>query len=88
MVVEVIYLDAQRFKTQDCDNIAHLVLNSLKKEDESDDFLFEDDRQIVRLLVYKLEAKKDEEFETNQIIISFRKHNPNKQMLLDVKNEI
>jgi len=84
----VIYVDSMRYKTQDCDNIAKLVLDTLKKDKDSSDYLFEDDSQIIRLLVYKIKAEENEQFETNQMVISFRKHNPNKQMILENVNVI
>ena len=79
----VIYLDSRRYKLQDCDNISKMVLDTLEKKKNPEAYLFEDDRQIVRLLLYKIEAEKSKEFETNQMIVSFRKHDPNKQMILE-----
>ncbi len=87
-VAVVIYVDSKRYKIQDCDNIAKLVLDTLKKNENSNDYLFNDDSQIIRLLVYKIKAEENEQFETNQIVISFRKYNPNKQMILEDVNVI
>ncbi len=78
----VVFLDHKRFKTQDCDNIAKVILDSLKKLDNSTPYLFENDKQVVRLLVYKLEAKQYPGYRTNQVVISFREHDPDKQMIL------
>lgn len=86
----VIYVDKFRMKKQDVDNIAKTVLDALRKskKNEHKPYLFEDDSQIVRLLVYKLETKKLKGYETNSLVISFREHNPQKQMILVEQNVI
>ncbi len=63
---------------------AKVVLDALKKSDKdpSKPYLFKDDSQVVRLLIYKLETKEVSGYETNSLIISFREHNPNEQMIL------
>lgn len=80
----VAFVDKLRMKNQDVDNIAKVVLDSLRKskKDHSKPYLFEDDSQIVRLLIYKLERGEYEEYETNSMAISFREHDPSKQMIL------
>ena len=76
----------QRMKKQDADNVLKVVLDALKKNDKlnfkKDAFLFYDDSQIVRVLVQKVERVEDPNYETDQLVISFRKHDPNKQMIL------
>jgi Holliday junction resolvase RusA-like endonuclease len=79
----VAHLDPFRFRNQDCDNIAKIVLDALEKKDDGRGYLFEDDKQVVRLLVYKRKAVEDKVFRTNQLDISFRKHEPSKEMVLE-----
>ena len=80
----VVYVNKLRMKRQDVDNIAKVVLDALKKDKNKPDkpYLYEDDSQIVRLLIYKLERTESDKFDTSAICISFRKHDPNKQMIL------
>lgn len=78
----VVHLNKQRMKRQDCDNIAKVVLDGLTQK-TGDPFLINDDSQIRRLLVYKLPRKEYEQFETDQLHISFAKHDPSKQMELE-----
>ncbi|MFC1988963.1 RusA family crossover junction endodeoxyribonuclease [Chloroflexota bacterium] len=68
---------------QDVDNMAKLVMDALKKEKGDSRFLFHDDKQVIRLLVYKQVAKKLSGYDTDSISISCRVHNPNKQMILE-----
>jgi hypothetical protein len=70
-------------KMQDLDNIAKVVLDALKGH------LFHDDAQIVRHLLVKEDAKpveiyygNEDQIKTDQISISFRKYEPEKQMIL------
>ena len=82
----VAIINKQRMKRQDVDNVLKVVLDALKKNDKlnfkKDAFLFYDDSQIVRVLVQKVERVEDPNYETDQLVISFRKHDPNKQMIL------
>jgi Holliday junction resolvase RusA-like endonuclease len=73
----VIYISKTNYKKQDVDNIAKVVLDSLKRE------LFNDDSQVIRLLVYKKEIARQEDAETFQIAISVRKHDISKDMILE-----
>jgi len=70
----------QRMKQQDVDNIAKVVLDALKRNKEvgskQDVFLFYDDSQVVRLLVYKIPREEDEMYDTDSLQISFRIHDP------------
>lgn len=79
-------VNKQRMETQDLDNIAKIVLDSLKKNDKldfkRDTFLFKDDSQVVRLLVYKMPREEDELYSTDELVISFREHDSKKQMIL------
>lgn len=79
-------VNKQRMKNQDVDNIAKIVLDALRKNDKfdfkKDVFLFKDDSQVVRLLVCKILKEEDEFHNTDGLIISFRKHDPKKQMIL------
>ena len=72
----VVYRYPSYMRRQDVDNVAKLVLDALKG------CLFADDSQIVRLLVYKLDAALIEGYDTESLVISFRKHNPKKEMVL------
>ena len=84
----IIYVNQIRFNKQDLDNIAKVVLDSLKKSrnEPKAPFLFEDDSQIIRLLLYKIRKSDIEESKTDSIVISFREHNPKKQMILTTSN--
>lgn len=82
-VAIVIYVTPIRFKRQDLDNVAKVVLDaltSLNKEDK--DYLIKDDNQIVRLLLYKKQRIEHPESDTSQMSVSIREHNPNKDMKL------
>jgi Holliday junction resolvase RusA-like endonuclease len=77
----VVKMDEYRFKHQDVDNVVKIVLDALKKGGESDPiYLFEDDSQVARLLVWKMKREEDYCYDTDQLAISFRKHNPAEQM--------
>lgn len=80
----VLFVNKMRAIRQDVDNIAKVLLDALKKrpEDPTDPYLFEDDSQIVRLLVWKCERDSVEGFDTDGFVLSFRKHDPEKQMIL------
>jgi len=82
----VTIVNKQRMKTQDVDNILKVVLDALKKNNKlnfkKNAFLFYDDSQIVRVLIQKVERVEDKDYETDELVISFRKHDPNKQMIL------
>lgn len=86
-VAIVVYLQKQTYKFQDVDNIAKIILDAIKKPKISDGYpyFFDDDSQIVRLLIYKLERKEHESVNTCQISISIRKHDPKQEMELFVK---
>ena len=86
-VAIVVYLQKQPYKSQDVDNIAKIVLDAIKKPkvEDGNPYFFEDDDQIIRLLVYKLKRKEDERANTCQISISVRKHDPKQEMELFVK---
>ena len=85
----VIYVDKRNYNNQDVDNIAKIVLDSIKKSKKQPNapYLIKDDSQIVRLLIYKLETKEDKERLTYSMAISFREPDPNKQMII-VKKDI
>ncbi|WP_332247735.1 RusA family crossover junction endodeoxyribonuclease [Archaeoglobus veneficus] len=89
-VAIVAFVPKSRVKNQDVDNISKIVLDTLKKDkqDPSSPYLFVDDSQVVRLLVYKKPCEAIEGYETSTLIISFRKHDPSKQMILVEKTVI
>lgn len=72
----VVYRKKGYLGRQDLDNIAKIVLDALEG------LLFKNDSQVVRLLLFKKDAKLIEGFKTDAIAISFREHNPNKEMTL------
>lgn len=88
----VAIVNRQRMEKQDVDNISKIVLDALKKNDrldfKKDVFLFYDDSQIVRLLVQKVQREEEENYTTDGLIISFRKHDPQKQMILVERTDI
>lgn len=71
-----VYRKPRFVKNQDVDNIAKVVLDALKGN------LFWDDSLIARLLVFKQDAKPLKGYNTDSLVISFRAHNPEKQMIL------
>ncbi len=75
-------VNPSRMKTQDIDNIAKVVLDALKKRAGDSSFLFHDDYQIVRLLIWKIQSEKRPMYNTDSLSISFRVHNDKKQMIL------
>lgn len=75
-------VNPSRMKTQDIDNIAKVVLDALKKRAGDSSFLFHDDYQIVRLLIWKIQSEKRPMYNTDSLSISFRVHNNKKQMIL------
>jgi len=78
----VVHVNSQRFKTQDLDNVAKVVLDAIKFKDGKELYFIGDDNQIVRLLLIK-ERKNDlPDSETSQLSISIRKHDPTKEMKL------
>ena len=85
-------VDKRRMERQDVDNIAKVVLDALRKNKEidwkEDVFLFHDDSQVARLLVWKMPREEDGRYDTDGVVISFRIHDPQKQMLLVSVDEI
>jgi len=78
----VIKLSPHRFKKQDTDNIAKVICDALKKRRGDDRFLFNDDSQIVRLLIWKAQRVEDPLWETDSYDISFRIYDSSKPMEL------
>jgi Holliday junction resolvase RusA-like endonuclease len=79
----VVYRRVGYLKRQDLDNIAKVVLDALKG------YLFEDDSQIVRLLLVKKEAELLAGYDTDSLIISFRIHDSERDMILiNEKNNV
>ncbi len=72
----------RNMRIQDVDNIAKVVLDALKEEKGDSRFLFHDDNQVIRLLIYKLRSEKLLQYNTDSLTISFRVHDSNRQMLL------
>jgi Holliday junction resolvase RusA-like endonuclease len=78
----VVRISPGRMKNQDIDNIAKVVIDALKKSEGDSRFLFYDDCQVVRLLVWKLQEEEYAGYNTDSITISFRIHDNRKQMVL------
>ena len=79
----VVYRRVGYLKRQDLDNIAKVVLDALKG------CLFNDDSQIVRLLLVKKEAELLAGYDTDSLVISFRIHDPERDMILiNEKNNV
>lgn len=81
-IAVVATVNSRNFLKQDVDNIAKVVLDALKAEKNDDRFLFYDDCQVMRLLIYKLKSKKIPDQNTDSLTISVRLYDPNKQMML------
>lgn len=80
-------ISARRMKSQDIDNLAKIVLDALKEKEGDPCFLFRDDSQIARLLVWKIEREEQPGWNTDSLTISFRVHDDKKQMAL-VESEV
>lgn len=80
-------ISARRMKSQDIDNLAKIVLDALKEKEGDPCFLFRDDAQIARLLVWKIEREEQPGWNTDSLTISFRVHDDKKQMAL-VESEV
>ncbi|MFA4957218.1 MAG: RusA family crossover junction endodeoxyribonuclease [Candidatus Methanoperedens sp.] len=77
-------VNSYRYSKQDLDNIQKVVFDALKKdkEDSSWKYLCEDDSQIVRVIAWKILNEKIERSNTASMTITFRTHNPAKQMMM------
>ena len=78
----IIKVSPYRYKNQDIDNIAKVVCDALKQQDKDDRFLYYDDSQVVRLLIWKIQRVEDPLYNTDGYDISFRIHDSDKQMIL------
>jgi Holliday junction resolvase RusA-like endonuclease len=80
----LIYVNKQRYAWQDVDNISKVVLDAISndKEKTKSAYLLEDDKQVIRLLAYKLMREEIPGMDTDEVRLSFRVHNPSKQMVL------
>lgn len=89
-VAIVYHTDNLRTRRQDVDNVAKVVLDSIKRDSKNTElpFLINDDSQVVCLLIQKIKKTEMDGYETGQVAISFRIHDPSKQMILVNQNEI
>lgn len=80
----VVHIRKGRYRRQDLDNLAKIILDALEKPklDDGLPYIYEDDNQIVRLIMYKIERVEYPDSETSQLSISARIHDPKKQMIL------
>lgn len=70
----------------DVDNFVKPVISALQnhEKDDRDRHLIEDDSQIKRLLVHKLETQdRSEPYDEPRLSISFREYNPKRQMIME-----
>lgn len=81
----VVHIRKGRYRRQDLDNLAKIILDAFEKPKEDDGlpYLYEDDNQIVRLIMYKIERVEYSDSETSQLSVSARIHNPKKEMILN-----
>ena len=56
-----------RMRNQDIDNISKVVLDALKKSEGDDRFLFYDDHQVIRLLVWKIQQEELADYNTDTL---------------------
>lgn len=79
-----------RFERQDLDNIQKVVFDAIKKDKRHPErnYLVSDDSKIIRCLVYKTKRIEDKYVDTDELTISFREHNPEKQMILEKESGI
>ncbi len=74
----------QRYSKQDLDNVQKVVFDALqRKNNPSGNYLYEDDNQICRVVAWKVEREPVEESNTDSLTISFRIHDPSKQMIME-----
>jgi len=75
-------INPRRINSQDVDNIAKVVIDALKKTEGDPRFLFYDDCQVVRLLIWKIPEQEAAGYNTDSLTISFRVYDDHKQMTL------
>ena len=73
-------VNRQRMLTQDVDNIAKVVLDDLKETHGDPRFLFHEDSQVTRLLIWKVQQDNHLQYNTDTVDISFRVYDPDRQM--------
>lgn len=80
----IAFVNKQRMRRQDVDNIAKATLDALKMDTKKPDkpYLFNDDSQIIRLLICKYPKEESEQYAKDTFVVSFREHDPQKQMTL------
>ncbi len=79
-----IEVSSHRYKTQDIDNILKIVLDAIQrdKKDSSWKYLCEKDSQIYRILAWKDIVEKVGDYNTASVTLSFRTHDPSRQMTM------
>jgi len=84
-------VSSSRFENQDLDNIQKIVLDALQKDKKNPswDYLYENDSQVCRILVWKTKKVEGSDYNTASMTISFRAYDPSKQMImLSYRDEI
>ncbi len=80
----VVFASPSRYLRQDCDNIAKVILDAISNNPRNKKpfYLIDNDNQVIRLLVYKLQRETVQDALTDGMVLSFRIHDPAKQMIL------
>ncbi len=77
----------KRYLTQDLDNIQKVVFDTLKEDKNNPSWknkhLFKDDKKICRVIAWKVKREEIKEYNTDSLTISFRIHDPSKQMIME-----
>lgn len=77
----------KRYLTQDLDNVQKVVFDALKEDTNNPSWknkhLYKDDKKICRVIAWKVKREEIEESNTDSLTISFRIHNPKKQMEME-----
>ncbi len=85
------FICKQKLDRQDVDNVCKVILDAISKRGKDDEgpYLLDNDNQVIRLLIYKQESTRAEELGscTDQMTLSIREHDPDKQMIL-IKRDI
>lgn len=80
-----------RYLTQDLDNVQKVVFDALKEDTNDPSWknkhLYKDDKKISRVIAWKVKREEDAGFNTDSLTISFRIHDPSKQMIMEKENK-
>ncbi len=72
------------------DNVQKVVFDALKEDTNDPSWknkhLYKDDKKICRVIAWKIKREEIEGFNTDSLTISFRIHDPSKQMIMEKEN--